>query len=80
MERRDRGSVDERAPKRLAPPASNTTAHPAKFPAAIAAADINTSPVLPNHLADLFEREETFDVLPNDLQTVQQFMAANCRA
>jgi threonine synthase len=56
------------------------TAHPAKFPAAIAAADINTSPVLPNHLADLFEREEAFDVLPNDLQTVQQFMAANCRA
>jgi hypothetical protein len=31
-------------------------------------------------LADLFEREEAFDVLPNDLAAVQAFMAGNCRA
>ena len=28
----------------------------------------------------LFEREEAFDVLPNDLAAVQAFMASNCRA
>lgn len=56
------------------------TAHPAKFPAAIEAAGVATQAQLPPHLADLFEREEAFDVLPNDLTAVQQFMADNCRA
>ena len=56
------------------------TAHPAKFPAAIEAAGVATEAQLPPHLADLFEREEAFDVLPNDLAAVQQFMADNCRA
>ena len=56
------------------------TAHPAKFPAAIEAARVATEAQLPPHLADLFEREEAFDVLPNDLAAVQQFMADNCRA
>jgi threonine synthase len=51
------------------------TAHPAKFPEAIAAADIATQPRLPAHLSELFERDEHFDVLPNDLRAVQQFMA-----
>ena len=35
---------------------------------------------LPHHLAYLFDRPETFDVLPNDLAEVQTFMAGNCRA
>ena len=56
------------------------TAHPAKFPAAIAASGIGIEAQLPHHLADLFEREEAFDVLPNDLAAVQAFMAGNCRA
>ena len=56
------------------------TAHPAKFPAAIEAAGVSAEAALPPHLADLFERKEAFDVLPNDLAEVQRFMAANCRA
>jgi threonine synthase len=56
------------------------TAHPAKFPAAIAASGIGIEAQLPHHLADLFEREEAFDVLPNDLAAVQAFLAGNCRA
>lgn len=54
------------------------TAHPAKFPAAVARADTGQEPVLPGHLADLFEREERFDTLDNDLATVQAYMADMC--
>ena len=46
------------------------TAHPAKFPDAVERAT-GVRPVLPDHLADLYEREEKFDVLPNDLAAVQ---------
>jgi len=53
------------------------TAHPAKFPEAVAAAGVTTEPVLPAHLADLFEREEHSDVLPHDLSAVQAFMATH---
>jgi threonine synthase len=56
------------------------TAHPAKFPASIKASGIGITADLPAHLADLFERVETYDVLPNDLADVQRFMAENCRA
>ena len=56
------------------------TAHPAKFPAAIEASGVSVEAQLPSHLADLFERPEAFDVLPNDLAQVQTFMAGNCRA
>lgn len=54
------------------------TAHPAKFPAAVARAETGQEPVLPGHLADLFEREERFDTLDNDLATVQAYMAGMC--
>ena len=56
------------------------TAHPAKFPAAIERAGIGVEPHLPLHLADLFEREERFEVIDNDLAAVQSFMAANIGA
>ncbi len=56
------------------------TAHPAKFPAAIAQAGLAIEPALPAHMADLFEREERFDVLPNDLDAVQRYMADNLSA
>ena len=54
------------------------TAHPAKFPAAVARAETGQEPVLPGHLSDLFEREERFDTLDNDLATVQAYMADMC--
>jgi threonine synthase len=50
------------------------TAHPAKFPDAVERAT-GVRPALPAHLVDLFERDERFDVLPNDLGAVQQFVS-----
>ncbi|MCB0978484.1 MAG: threonine synthase [Acidimicrobiales bacterium] len=46
------------------------TAHPAKFPDAVEAA-IGVRPELPEHLADLFDRSERFDTLPNDLDRLK---------
>ncbi len=46
------------------------TAHPAKFPEAVERA-CGLRPDLPPRLADLFEREERYSVLPNDLAAVE---------
>ena len=46
------------------------TAHPAKFPDAVHAAT-GVAPQLPPRLADLYERPERFEVLPNELAAVQ---------
>jgi threonine synthase len=46
------------------------TAHPAKFPDAVEAA-IGRRPELPAHLADLFDRPERFETVPNDLEAVR---------
>jgi threonine synthase len=62
------------------PVISLATAHPAKFPEAIARAGLNDVVALPLHLADLFERGERLEVLPNDLGAVQAFIAANINA
>jgi threonine synthase len=51
------------------------TAHPAKFPDAIKSAGLEQPVALPLHLQDLFERSERFEVLPNDLEAVQAYMA-----
>jgi threonine synthase len=51
------------------------TAHPAKFPEAMVRAT-GATPALPAHLADLFERQERFTVLPNDLAAVQSAVRA----
>lgn len=53
------------------------TAHPAKFPEAVARAGYPHNPPLPPHMADLFERTERYEVQPNDLAAVQTFIAAN---
>lgn len=55
------------------------TAHPAKFPEAVRKAGQDQDPALPHHMKDLFEREERFQVLPQDLAQVQQFVASNVR-
>lgn len=52
------------------------TAHPAKFSEAVVAAGLQPS-ALPASMQDLMEREERYSVLPNDLKTVQQFLADN---
>ena len=49
------------------------TAHPAKFPDAVERAT-GVRPPLPPHLADLFNRPERYDHLPNDLAAVQAYV------
>jgi threonine synthase len=56
------------------------TAHPAKFPDATKSAGVGEEAGLPLHLRDLFERDERYEVLPNDLSAVQTFMAGNIKA
>ena len=56
-----------------APVVSLACAHPAKFPDAVKKA-CAVHPALPAHLADLFDREERVDVLPNDLDAVKGFI------
>jgi threonine synthase len=55
------------------------TAHPAKFPDAVTKAVPNGDPALPQHMADLFEREERYDVLDNDASTVHSYIAGKVR-
>ena len=56
------------------------TAHPAKFPDAIARAGVGAKPELPTHMADLFDLPEHFEVLPNDDAAVRAFMATHLGA
>ncbi len=58
------------APHPAVPVIAMATAHPAKFPDAMEAAT-GTRPALPARMADLFERTERFDVLPNDIAQVE---------
>ena len=55
------------------------TAHPAKFPEAIQKAGCQ-DPALPHHMQDLFEREERYQVLDNDMTKVHSFIAGHIRA
>ncbi len=55
------------------PVVSLACAHPAKFPDAVKRAT-SQHPALPDHLADLLQREEQVTVLPNDLPVVQDFI------
>lgn len=54
------------------------TAHPAKFPDAVAKA-AGVHPALPARLADLASRKERFDVLPADVQAVARYVADRSR-
>jgi threonine synthase len=54
------------------------TAHPAKFPEAVERAT-GLRPPLPARLADLYEREERYGVLPNDLAAVEAAVRAHAR-
>jgi len=50
------------------------TAHPAKFPEAVAKTGHLQEPSLPHHMQDLFAREERYQRLPNDLKSVQTYI------
>jgi threonine synthase len=49
---------------------SLSTAHPAKFPDSVEAMS-GVRPALPPELGDLFERQERFEVLPNEIRAVR---------
>ncbi len=55
------------------------TAHPAKFPAAVAAAT-GIEPVLPESLGDILAKQERFVALANDARAVGDHIAAHSRA
>jgi threonine synthase len=50
------------------------TAHPAKFPAAVEAAT-GVHPALPPRMADLYQRDERYAVLPNDADALQSHIS-----
>ncbi|WP_444931796.1 threonine synthase [Microbulbifer sp. SSSA002] len=52
-----------------------STAHPAKFPDAVAQALPEKEIPLPLHMQDLWQRQERFKVLPNNLSQVHDYMA-----
>ncbi len=56
-----------------------STAHPAKFPAAVAAA-CGVTPALPEWLADLPRRTERVSVLPADQGQIEKFVFSASRA
>jgi threonine synthase len=56
-----------------------STAHPAKFPEAVEQAT-GIRPALPPRLAGLFEKPERFEVLPNDIGRVMEFVRARARS
>jgi len=58
---------------RSTPVVTLATAHPAKFPDAVENG-VGKRPPLPDHLADLYEREERYTPLPAELGTVQQWV------
>jgi threonine synthase len=65
---------------RSVPMVTLATAHPAKFPEAVMKAGYPSAPALPHHMSDLFDLEERYEVIDNDIAAVQQFMQANIRA
>lgn len=56
-----------------------STAHPAKFPDAVEAAT-GVRPPLPPHLADLFDRPERYEVVPNDYGTIRRVIESTLDA
>jgi len=55
------------------------TAHPAKFPDAVKAAS-GVAPALPDWLSDLMQRQETYNVLPSDLEMLEKHIFQRSKA
>lgn len=56
-----------------------STAHPAKFPAAVESAS-GINPTLPTWLGDLMQRKENYTVLPSDLKMMEDHIGRLTRA
>ena len=55
------------------------TAHPAKFPAAVEQAS-GVRPALPDWLSDLMQRPENYNVLPSDLEMLEEHISRRSNA
>ncbi len=66
-------------PKSTIPLITLGTAHPAKFPAAVADAS-GVEPPLPAWLGDLYQRPERVTVLANDQRLLEEFIESRSRA
>jgi len=53
-----------------------STAHPSKFPDAVEAA-IGIKPSLPKHMDGLYNLNEEYSVLPNDLDLIKDYISSN---
>ena len=71
--------VAEKHEKPATPMVVLSTAHPAKFPAAVKSA-CAIDPALPVWLADIMNREERFDILDAELKVVESFIGKHARA
>ncbi|KKC41250.1 threonine synthase [Devosia epidermidihirudinis] len=71
--------VAQAQPRSAVPMITLSTAHPAKFPAAVKDAS-GIEPPLPAWLADLYSREERLSVLANEQSAVEEFISARTRA
>ncbi|MGR6466507.1 threonine synthase [Rhizobium sp. PAMB 3182] len=71
--------VAKKHEKSNSPMVTLSTAHPAKFPAAVKSA-CGLDPALPAWLADLMDREERFEILAADLKGLQTFIEKRARA
>ncbi|MCC6735608.1 MAG: threonine synthase [Bauldia sp.] len=72
-------AVAARIPVSDVPMVTLSTAHPAKFPAAVEEAT-GVRPPLPPHLHDLFGRQERYSVLANDVRVLEHHIEARARA
>lgn len=71
--------VAEQHVSRETPMITLSTAHPAKFPAAVEAAT-GIHPDLPARIGDMMERAERFETLPGDIKAVEDFIEGKSRA
>jgi threonine synthase len=71
--------VAQKNAKAASPMVTLSTAHPAKFPAAVESA-CGIDPALPSWLADLMQREERFDMVEPELKAVENFIGSRTRA
>jgi threonine synthase len=69
------GTAATQLQRRNHPVVTMATAHPAKFPDTVERAT-GVRPALPEHLADLFDRPERTETLPNDVVAVEDFVNA----
>jgi threonine synthase len=71
--------VAEKHERAASPMVTLSTAHPAKFPAAVKTA-CGIDPALPTWLAGLMNKEERFDILDAELKAVETFIGKHARA